>query len=134
MVAPPLATVLPADCQRHPRPAPTGRASAHAVSRPRRPISFVDDVAVPPFQLASVLQRLQGLLQQQNLTWTLDAYAGDGRLRLRPFLDLSDPGDRAKLEPLASRFYDIVLEAGGTISSCAGLRPGPHPVPQEAIR
>jgi FAD/FMN-containing dehydrogenase/Fe-S oxidoreductase len=82
-----------------------------------RPVSCVDDVAVPPTQLAAVLQRLLGLLQQQNLTWTLDAYAGDGRLRIRPFLDLSDPGDRAKLEPLASRFYDVVLEAGGTISS-----------------
>jgi FAD/FMN-containing dehydrogenase/Fe-S oxidoreductase len=85
-----------------------------------RPISLVDDVAVPPGQLAAVLQRLQSLLQQENLRWTLDAYAGEGRLRLRPFLDLSDPGDRAKLEPLASRFYDIVLEAGGTISSAQG--------------
>ena len=82
-----------------------------------RPISIVDDVAVPPQQLVPVLQRLQGLLQQQNVTWTLDACAGDGRLRLRPFLDLSDPGDRAKLEPLAAGFYDIVLEAGGTIGS-----------------
>ncbi|MFI5459382.1 MAG: FAD-binding and (Fe-S)-binding domain-containing protein, partial [Isosphaerales bacterium] len=85
-----------------------------------RPVSIVDDVAVPPLHLAPVLQRLQSLLQQHNLTWTLDAYAGDGRIRLRPFLDLSDPGDRAKLEPLACRFYDIVLEAGGTISSAQG--------------
>jgi FAD/FMN-containing dehydrogenase/Fe-S oxidoreductase len=117
LVAPPLATVLPADCQRM---LGLRRLVEPLLMRFRgraRPISFVDDVAVPPFQLAPVLQRLQGLLQQQNLTWTLDAYAGDGRLRIRPFLDLSDPGDRAKLEPLASRFYDIVLEAGGTISS-----------------
>ena len=85
-----------------------------------RPVSFIDDVAVPPERLATVLQRLQSLLQQQNVTWTLDAYAGEGRLRLRPFLDLADPGDRAKLEPLASRVYDIVIEAGGTISSARG--------------
>ena len=85
-----------------------------------RPVSFIDDVAVPPGRLAAVLPRLQSLLQQQNVTWTLDAYAGEGRLRLRPFLDLSDPGDRAKLEPLASRVYDIVIEAGGTISSAQG--------------
>ncbi len=82
-----------------------------------RPVSFLDDVAVPPDQLAVVLQRLQSVLQQQNVTWTLDAYAGDGRLRIRPFLDLSDPGDRAKLEPLACRFYEVVLDAGGTIAS-----------------
>jgi FAD/FMN-containing dehydrogenase/Fe-S oxidoreductase len=85
-----------------------------------RPVSVFDDVAVPPDQLAGVLQRLQNLLQLQNVTWTLDAHAGEGRLRFRPFLNLSDPGDRARLEPLASRVYDIVLEAGGTISSSQG--------------
>ena len=85
-----------------------------------RPVSFIDDVAVPPEQLATVLPRLQGLFQQQNVNWTVDAYAGEGRLRLRPFLDLADPGDRAKLEPLANRVYDIVIEAGGTVSSARG--------------
>jgi FAD/FMN-containing dehydrogenase/Fe-S oxidoreductase len=85
-----------------------------------RPVSFIDDVAVPPEKLATVLPRLQGLFQQQNVTWTVDAYAGEGRLRLRPFLDLADPGDRAKLEPLANRVYDIVIEAGGTVSSARG--------------
>ena len=55
--------------------------------------------------------------QRENVTWTLDAYAGEGRLRLRPFLDLADPSDRAQLESLTARVYDIVLEAGGTISS-----------------
>ena len=82
-----------------------------------RPVSFIDDVAVPPDRLAAVLPRLQHIFQQQNVTWTVDAYAGDGRLRLRPFLDLADPGDRAKLEPLAAHIQDIVIEAGGTISS-----------------
>ncbi len=85
-----------------------------------RPVSFIDDVAVPPGRLATVLPRLQSLFQQQNVTWTVDAYAGEGRLRLRPFLDLADPGDRAKLEPLASRVYDIVIDAGGTVSSARG--------------
>jgi len=83
---------------------------------PTRPVSVFDDVAVPPDRLARVLQRLQGLLQDQNITWALDAHAGEGRLRLRPFLDLSNPADRAALQPLAGQVYAIVLEAGGTIS------------------
>ncbi len=80
---------------------------------------------MPPDRLGFVLQRLQALLQHQNLTWALDAYAGEGRLRLRPFLDLSNPDDRDALEPLAARVYEIVLDSRGTISSsqaCGLLR------------
>ena len=82
-----------------------------------RPVSFIDDVAVPPHQLSAVLPLLQSVFQQHNVRWTMDAYAGEGRLRLRPFLDLADAGDRAKLEPISARVHDIVIEAGGTISS-----------------
>jgi FAD/FMN-containing dehydrogenase/Fe-S oxidoreductase len=85
-----------------------------------RPTPLFDDVAVPPDELADVIHRIQSLLQRQNVTWTLDSRAGEGRLRFRPFLNLSDPGDRARLESLASSVYDIVLGAGGTISSSQG--------------
>ena len=92
---------------------------------PARPVSIFDDIAVPPDRLGLVLQRLQALLQHQNLTWALDAYAGEGRLRIRPFLDLSNPDDRQALEPLTARVYEIVLDSRGTISSsqaCGLLR------------
>ncbi len=85
-----------------------------------RPIAFVDDIAVPPDRLARVVRRLQDLLKQHGLTWTLNACAGDGRIRLRPFLDLSNPDDRARLERLAGEVYDIVLQANGTISASQG--------------
>jgi FAD/FMN-containing dehydrogenase/Fe-S oxidoreductase len=84
---------------------------------PARPVAVFDDIAVPPDRLAPLITRLQALLQQQNLTWTLAAHAGEGRLRIRPFLDLADPAHRALLEPLTARVYDVVLEAGGTISA-----------------
>jgi FAD/FMN-containing dehydrogenase len=84
---------------------------------PARPVSVIDDIAVPPSQLAATVQQLQCLLQQHNRNWTLDAYAGEGRIRLRPFFDLSKPDERTSLESLAARVCDIVLDAGGTISS-----------------
>jgi FAD/FMN-containing dehydrogenase/Fe-S oxidoreductase len=86
-----------------------------------RPVALFDDIAVPPDRLASVLFRIQTILRQHDLTWTLDSFAGDGRLRFRPLLDLSDPGDRDKLEPLATRIYDVVLDAGGTVSASQAL-------------
>ena len=85
-----------------------------------RPLAIVDDLAVPPDRLASVLRQLQDRLKRHGVLWTMNAYAGDGRIRLRPFLDLADPGDRARLEPLAREIYDLVIEAGGTISASQG--------------
>ena len=73
-----------------------------------------------PGRLAGVVRQFQDLLKRHGVMWTLNAYAGDGRIRLRPFLDLADPGDRAKLEPLARALYELVIEAGGTISASQG--------------
>jgi FAD/FMN-containing dehydrogenase/Fe-S oxidoreductase len=85
-----------------------------------RPLSIVDDVAVPIERLSPVIRKLQDLLKRHEVTWTLDLYAADGRIRMRPLLDLASPDDRAKIEGLAGDFYDVVLEAGGTISSSQG--------------
>lgn len=85
-----------------------------------RPLAIVDDLAVPPDRLALVVRQLQDRLKRHGVMWTMNAYAGDGRIRLRPFLDLADPGDRARLEPLVREIYDLVIEAGGTISGSQG--------------
>ena len=83
---------------------------------PARPVAVFDDIAVPPDRLAGVLERLQRFFQANDVTWTMEAHAGEGRLRLRPFLNMSRPSDRERLEPLTSGVYEIVLEAEGTIS------------------
>jgi len=85
-----------------------------------RPVAIFDDVAVPPDHMACVLKKVRHVLQQQNVTWTLDAYAGEGALHIRPFLDLSDSVDRDRIESLASRVYEIVLDSGGTIAGSQG--------------
>ncbi|WP_422926456.1 FAD-binding and (Fe-S)-binding domain-containing protein [Singulisphaera sp. PoT] len=82
-----------------------------------RPVSFIEDVAVPPQVLPDFLARLQTVLKLNDVNWVLDAHAGVGRIRTMPFLDLSDPSDVAKLEPLATQVYEIALACGGTISS-----------------
>jgi len=85
-----------------------------------RPVPIVDDVAVPVERLGPVIRKLQDLLKRREVSWTLDVYAADGKIRMRPMLDLADPGDRAKVEGIAGAFYDVVIEAGGTISSAQG--------------
>jgi FAD/FMN-containing dehydrogenase/Fe-S oxidoreductase len=82
-----------------------------------QPLAVVDDVAIPPDRLPRVVRQFQDLLKRHGVMWTLNAYAADGRIRVRPFLDLADPGDRARLEPLARELYEVVIEAGGTVSA-----------------
>jgi len=95
------------------------RALAPSLMRikgPSRPVPFVEDVAVPPDSLGELIQRVQDILKGYEVNWTLYAHAGDGQLHLRPFLNLNDPLDVAKLEPMASDVFDAVLELGGSIS------------------
>lgn len=87
---------------------------------PTRPVRFLEDVSVPPPALPVFLQRLQNIFKQLDVSWTLDAQAGLGLLRIRPFLDIADPCDLAKIEPLASRVIDAVLDFGGAISGSHG--------------
>ena len=96
-----------------------GRLVEPLLMRPRtrtRPVSFLDDIVAPRERMVTVSRRLRELFQRMNVTWTLSGH-GDGRLRFRPFLDLSSPIDQAKLEPLALGCHEIVVQAGGSISS-----------------
>lgn len=83
---------------------------------PARAVPFIEDVAVHPRDLAAFLNRLQGILRGHGVSWTLYAHAGAGQLHARPFLDLADSRDVARLEPLAAEIYDAVSEFSGTIS------------------
>ncbi|WP_406695403.1 FAD-linked oxidase C-terminal domain-containing protein [Singulisphaera sp. Ch08] len=85
-----------------------------------RPVPFIEDVAVPPAALPEFLQRLQNILKHHDVSWTLDAQAGLGLVRIRPFLDIADPADRAKIEPLATQVFDAALDLGGAISGAHG--------------
>ena len=81
-----------------------------------RPVPLIEDVAVPLDALPLFLNRLQNILKTHDVSWTLDAHAGQGQLHARPFLDIADPRDVAKLEPLATQVYDAAFELGGTVS------------------
>jgi FAD/FMN-containing dehydrogenase/Fe-S oxidoreductase len=83
---------------------------------PRRPVPFMEDIAVPPEALAEYLRRLQDILKSFEVSWTVYAHAGDGQLHIRPFLDMGDPSDVSKLEPMATAVLDAAIDLGGSIS------------------
>ncbi len=83
---------------------------------PKRPVPLVEDVAVPVETLADYLHKIQNIFKKFHVSSTIYAHAGAGRVHARPFLDLSDPADRAKLAPLAEAVHEAAASLGGTIS------------------
>ena len=81
-----------------------------------RPTPFIEDIAVPPESLPEFLTTLQNVLKSHQTIASFFAHAGHGQLHVRPFLNLSDPADVAKMQALADDLYEEVFKIGGTIS------------------
>ena len=81
-----------------------------------RPLPFVEDIAVPPQALPDFLPKVQHLFKQEQITASLFGHVGHGQLHIRPFLDLANAEDIAKMDLLADQLYEEVWQVGGTIS------------------
>src|SRR5262249_6181597 len=85
-----------------------------------QPITFVEDIGVPADRLAECLHGMQQILRRQETTASFLIHAATGQIHARPFLDLRDPQDAAKLGPLAEEIHSLVLDMGGTVSAQHG--------------
>ncbi len=81
-----------------------------------RPLPFIDDIAVPPHRVGDFIVEAQNIFKASRVTATVFAHAAHGQVHIRPFLDLANPTDMAKMEHLAESLYEKVLEFQGTIS------------------
>jgi FAD/FMN-containing dehydrogenase/Fe-S oxidoreductase len=85
-----------------------------------QPVPFIEDVGVPPDRLAECLHGIQQILRRHDTTASFLIHAASGQIHARPFLDLDDPRDVARLGPLAEETHGLVLDLGGTVSSQHG--------------
>lgn len=82
----------------------------------RRPVPFVEDIAVPVKALPIFLRHLQDVLKREQVIASVFGHGGHGQLHIRPFIDLSNPDEVRRMENLASELYEKVWLLGGTIS------------------
>jgi FAD/FMN-containing dehydrogenase/Fe-S oxidoreductase len=94
--------------------------SLYALRGTAQPLAFVEDVGVPPEQLAVYLHRVQEVLQRHETTASYLIHAATGQVHMRPFVEWRGPEDAGRLWALADDVYRIVLELGGTISTQHG--------------
>jgi FAD/FMN-containing dehydrogenase/Fe-S oxidoreductase len=81
-----------------------------------RPLPFVEDISIPPDRLPEFLVEMQNILKADRVTATLFAHAAHGHLHLRPFLDPHQPEDVDKMQRIADRLFEKVIEYRGVIS------------------
>ena len=96
-------------------------AGLYALGRGRRPVPFIEDVAVPLAEVAGFLAAVQAELRAFDLTASFLIHALAGQVHTRPLIDLADAADRAKLWPLAEKVHAHALACGGTVSSQHGV-------------
>lgn len=84
--------------------------------RGKRTAPFIDDFVVPPEKLPEFLPRLNAILDEYKLTYTVAGHVGDGNFHIIPLIDPNDADMRRVIEELSDRVYDLVLEYHGSIS------------------
>jgi FAD/FMN-containing dehydrogenase/Fe-S oxidoreductase len=88
-----------------------------ASSGARRPLAFVEDTAVEPARLASYARRFREILDARGLTAGFYGHCSVGCLHIRPFVDLTAPGQPELMRAVAEEVRELVLEYGGVNSS-----------------
>lgn len=82
----------------------------------RRPVSVVEDCAVPLPKLAEYAEAVEEVFARHGTQGTWYAHASVGCLHVRPSLDVRDPADLAAFRAIAEETHEVVLRLGGSHS------------------
>jgi len=93
-----------------------GLSIVMSMAGPRRPVSFIEDCAVPLEHLAEYARRVDEIFAQHGVEGTWYAHASVGCLHVRPALNLKDPDDVALVRRIADAVHVVVRQLGGTHS------------------
>jgi FAD/FMN-containing dehydrogenase/Fe-S oxidoreductase len=81
-----------------------------------KPVSIIEDCAVPLEHLADYTERLTGIFERHGTRGTWYAHASVGCLHVRPVLNMKSGEDVRKLRAIAEEAFAIVREYGGSHS------------------
>ncbi len=81
-----------------------------------KPVSFIEDCAVPLEDLADYTERLNDVFEKHNTKGTWYAHASVGCLHVRPVLNMKNPADVATMRAVAEECFALVREYKGSHS------------------
>jgi FAD/FMN-containing dehydrogenase/Fe-S oxidoreductase len=93
-----------------------GEPLLHGVPGARKPITFVEDNAIPVEHLATFVKRLRDIVARHGTWAAFYAHASVGVLHVRPLIDIHDPADRERMRAIAVETADLAKSLGGVMS------------------
>ena len=81
-----------------------------------KPVSFIEDCAVPLDDLADYTERLNQVFERHGTKGTWYAHASVGCLHVRPVLNMKDPADVRAMREIAEECFALVREYKGSHS------------------
>ncbi len=81
-----------------------------------RALTFIEDLSIPPQQMASFFPKLTHLLSKISPDVGIYGHVGAGCLHIRPYLNLLDPKTPETIRKSMQEVAQLVLEHGGAMS------------------
>lgn len=81
-----------------------------------KPISFIEDCAIPLEHLADFTSRLTELFEKNRTSGTWYAHASVGLLHVRPIVNLKEEAGAKQMRAIAEGAFEMVAEYGGSHS------------------
>ena len=93
-----------------------GQGLLQGIKGDSKPITFVEDTAVPPERLAPYMRRFRALLDARGVRAAFYAHASVGCIHVRPLINLKVRQDIETMKAIAREVGELVIEFGGTMS------------------
>lgn len=79
-------------------------------------LALIEDAVVPTDRLVEYFAGIYEILEGSGVRFVVYGHIAKGLLHTRPLLDLKDPADIARLQPLADAVFTLVNGLGGAVS------------------
>ena len=83
----------------------------------RRTAPFIDDIIVPPATLPEFMPKIQKILDDAGLVYSIAGHVGNGNFHIIPLMDMHDPKNKDLILDISNRVYDLVLSYKGSITA-----------------
>ncbi len=82
----------------------------------KRTAPFIDDIVVRPEFLPEFLPKLNAILKQYPIFYTVAGHMGDGNFHIIPLMDMADQRSKTIIIELSEKVYDLVIQYKGSIT------------------